>query len=281
MEKGPNYKSNFRSCKDDCDFISNSFEHNCIIYYNSSLIETASCNNSHNAICAYSYLSSNVRKTFCSQHSPNCVQADYLSVSNCLCSTHEYKNSNQLAIFEENYQNLAYKLLTIEICHIGLEKRNETYIWSNQKKLNYTNWSPQVRFERDFNYGALTPEGWILTKTNSELNCWLIRKNILVETKNVYIGIEYNQKDNNFSVLVKKPSVWLHQRNNSFPEILCFSDASTFKLYEKLEIFNNVLENNYANFSFYPYTIISGHYWCEGFIFPDFRVVTSKKYFLR
>lgn len=235
----------------------------------------------YNAICAVPYLKEQSRKTFCSQQSSDCIQQDYNLTSNCLCKTSDANESTRLAVFENIWENLAYLSLTKETCNIGLERTVRGYTWLGTKDITYTNWSPAVVHLQDFMYGALSPDGWLLAKTKFEYNCSLIQKSGPNGAVDSNILIDYNDTRKNFTIHVKHPSYWLQQQDNGYPEILCFTDASTTTLFEKLETINDVLEENYANFSVNPLKLQAGHYWCTGFLYPKLEVVNSKKYLLR
>lgn len=280
MEKGPNYKSYFKYCTENCTFLIKSFTHDCVIYHNSTFIEATSCSSINNAICAYNYLSDSTQKTLCSQRNTNCVQGDYFSTSNCLCYIEKSNQTTPLADFHIGYQNLAYKALTKEMSYIGLEKTSEGYKWSDSKEINYTNWSPNAQFEENLKYGALSHNGWILTTNNSVLNSSLIWYYIS-NSKNASIHLEYDSNKNIFKVKVTDPLSWLQQENISAPEILCFTDASIKKLFEKLPITLDSWDEEFAHYFFEPLEIQSGYYWCEGFLYPNLEVVASNKYLLR
>lgn len=279
-EKGSNYKSYFRFCEEDCKFVINSFEDNCILYHNSSFIETVSCDSKHNAICAFRFLGDQSTKTFCSQQSTNCVHRNYSLTPECLCITRDTTEDNQLAVFESSWQNLAYMSLTTETCYIGLQRTDHGYSWLGAEDIAYTNWSPTVVQLPDLKYGVLSTDGWLLTKNKTEYNCSLIKKNIS-EITDFIIYLDYNTATKSFTIHVKYPYYWFQQKNNSFPEILCFTDATTTSLFDKLETVNDVLEEDYANFSAQPLTLKSGHYWCTGFLYPRLDIISSNKYLIR
>lgn len=271
----------FNYCQKNCGFLVNSIKDNCIIFHNSSLVESVECNSRHNAICAFPYLSNNITKTFCTQKNINCVQRDYFSTSECLCLTYDQIEDDQLANFEISYQNLAYKALTSDTCYIGLKKLDHSYIWSTSVDVNYTNWSPAVVYGIELKYGAISPEGWTLSKNRYEYNCSLTQRNVTNYMKTLRIILEYHNSNNSFSIHVTNPQYWIQHRNNQFPEIFCFTDATTTTLYDRLIISNDILGENFANYSIKALPIQSGHYWCEGFVYPNWETISSERYLLR
>jgi hypothetical protein len=247
----------------------------CLLFYNTSYTVAVSCDEEHSGLCAYEKLG----RTSQLYPEGSCLESDFDHnlKSFCFANSSE-KQSDPLAEFLQRYQNNILGGVPNEGCTFGLEKSpNGTYIWSNtRQEIGYTYWSRDVVFDSDRIYGAVTPNGWILTE--KPLSCLLVAKEVPNLTPSLQLTLD--DRNGRFLLQISDPRGLKWIDNNIL--IYCFTDAHPSQIVYRYPTLSTMpSSNNTVSFQFEPLKFGPGSYWCESFKYSDLELVQSGTVFFR
>ncbi|XP_044265346.1 uncharacterized protein LOC123011778 [Tribolium madens] len=236
---------------------------NCIIFNGTSNI-AVSCNEKHQAICAYGQRQ--LIESGCSIIG-RCVTIDFFDASKCVCTSIKDNSEEKFlkkAEILSPVQNYIYpSLVGNDSCNIGLEKLNNTYLWSNSnREITYTWWSQKAVFYDNLKYGAITKDGWILT--DHSFDCSLCE--VEIEETEPNLLLNYSNISNQFILEIIS--------SERFFVVFCFTnaDSETLNYPYEIQYFDTISH-------FEPFLEVPGHYWCEMFSLDYTTVFKSNVYF--
>ncbi|CAG9829110.1 unnamed protein product [Diabrotica balteata] len=247
-------------------------DNHCLILIKPQYVKAVPCDELHTAICAYRTLPERT-KSFCSQTlGLNCKQSSYSPKSVCFCKQYQ-SNGNKIEL-QMPYQNLLYTSLD-EVCDIGLERKDNQYFWTySNVSIEYTNWSPNTEFGTNFAYGAMSSDGWVLRENKFDNKCSLIET--FPPNLNDSLVLNYNNISSIFTVSVTNAAYWKQKDNVEEPLLFCYTDAAEDLIVKRLDITKGINNNIFTFLA----SDGPGHYWCEGFLYPELEVRKSNVYFL-
>uniref|UniRef100_A0A6P7G348 Uncharacterized protein LOC114335403 n=1 Tax=Diabrotica virgifera virgifera TaxID=50390 RepID=A0A6P7G348_DIAVI len=248
-------------------------DNHCLVLIKPDNVKAVPCDEIHTAICAYRTLPDR-KKSFCSQTlGQACEQSTYSPKSACFCKEHDKNLEGNKIELQMPYQNLLYTSLD-EVCDIGLERKDDQYFWTySNVSIDYTNWSPNTEFGTNFAFGAMSSDGWVL-KENKDNKCSLIEK--FPPYLNDSLILRYDNTSFTFTVSLTNAAYWKHKEDMEEPLLFCFTDGAEDLIVKRLDLLKSIINNV---FTFLP-SEGPGHYWCEGFLYPDLEVRKSNVYFL-
>ncbi|XP_050306076.1 uncharacterized protein LOC126743146 isoform X2 [Anthonomus grandis grandis] len=277
------YKIPYQLCTDSCKtlFYNGTFtDKECLIYHNTSYVEAVSCDDKYTGICVYDAVP-HQKTSLCQNLQPGCQPGDFQGNSVCFCETESRMVGDQvLAEFLSPYQNLLFT----NSCRIGLQNRMESdtpFIWHNSlTPLNYSYWSPEVEYNNQF--GVFTSRGWILAES-SDTPCSFYELSISPEE-----GIIELAEEDSYSTLylrISKYKNFLFGEDEK-PQAYCFTNSGAKTIIAPIENFTTTQNTSDTDYmiTFNGLDLDQsgpGYYWCEAFLYPDLKIVSSKVILLK
>jgi hypothetical protein len=242
----------------------------CVLYINETSAFLAPCDESRSVLCVYD--KDQLQNEFCEEM--GCVQSDFTNKTMCTCMGLSWQGSFSNVELLQPFRNTVESRIRMKNCTIGLKKSSGSYIWTNSKQeISYTYWSRGVVFDDTHIYGALTPQGWILTEQPEP--CFLYEKSIEALEPSLHLSPGQN---GTFFLVIENPG-----RLQSFDlevPVFCFTDANPLELlYRYPPLQKLFFENNWMATQFAPIVGAPGNYWCEAFGFIDSKIIKSEVLF--
>ncbi|EFA06611.2 uncharacterized protein LOC135265703 [Tribolium castaneum] len=241
----------------------------CVFYYKNTYTLT-SCNETFRGVCVYSMLFEISRELCEEKPGDDCRVSDFGSQAKCFCvGTSAIDQALFPKVeFTKIYHNRVYELLTADICTIGLERVNGTYIWTNSRReIDYTLWSEDVKFS--YTHGAMSTQRWLLTQ--EPLSCFIYEKPLNLPEPGLNLAL--NHTDNYLILTITNPK-------SLKPLVYCFTDAGSSLIYRYPL---TALANCSEKLDCYRFSVFKtgpGHYWCHSFKHFDPTPVSSGEIFV-